>query len=258
VSFIYPKVLSKQATSTYKLLIQKGEMSAKQIGDALDIFPNSVYRLINHLEQIGLVEQINAYPRKFRARNVEEGWNNFIAYKKRSFDRLVSGINLKEKEGELPSKRFSITFIQGREAVFEQCIKDLSQTQNEAKFIVLGLKIGISPELMLAQKNAVERGVKFREIVQEYIDENREMILNWKKQGLDIRHGQPIGFHLLLFDDKISYIMSYDPLDKTKRYAVRIIHKAINQQLQDIFNKHWKKAKRIKHTLLTRSNSHRK
>lgn len=239
------KGLSKQAISIYRQLLQKEKLSAKQISAALHILPNAVYRHIHYLEQLGLIEEINTYPKSFKAKDKDTGWNHLIAHQKTLYDQLLTGI--KTEKSQLALKDYSITFIQGREAVFEQCIKDLNKTKKAAKFIVLGLSVGISPELMLAQKRAVERGVAFKEIIQEYTEENKEMIHNWLKQGFNIRQGrQAIGFHLLLFDDNISYIMYYDPDAKTKRYAVRIVHKGINQQLQTIFNKHWQEAEVIK------------
>jgi len=146
-----------------------------------------------------------------------------------------------DKESAPPEHK--ISFIFGREEIFQKVADDLNEAKKEAKFIVLGLPIGISPELLLTQKNAVGRGVPVQIIVQEYTKENQKTLRSWKMQGLDVRHGKPIGFHLLLIDEAISYLMYYDPQEKTKRYAVRIVHPAINSELRALFNTHWRMAK---------------
>lgn len=240
-----PIGISPQAIKVYRLLLKKKELTAKEIGHSLNIFPNAVYRLMDELEKVGFLEKKNLYPKRFRVRSLNEAWDNFFLFSKNKFDKMFSDINVEEEKKEDYYKEFSISFITKREALFDQFIEDLSHTKKEAKFIVLGLSIGISPELLLAEKQAIEKGIKIKEIIQEYTEENQKTIESWLKIGVNLRIGNPIGFHLLLFDDTISYIVLYQPKNKIVRYGVRIIHKGINYQLQDIFNKCWGKAKQL-------------
>ncbi|MBI4008664.1 hypothetical protein HY357_00350 [Candidatus Roizmanbacteria bacterium] len=243
---IYSTGLSKQAIDLYKILSQKGALTALQIGRFLDIHQHAVYRLADHLKQIGMVEEIPGRPKLFRVKNISQSRENYLSYQRSWFDEIMRGI--KERNIEIninKTNEFQISFIQEREQIFEQCAIDLQNANRKANFIVLGLKTGISPELLLEQKNAVERGVPVNIIVQEYSAENKIVLQAWKQAGLNVRYGKPIGFHLLLIDDTISYLMTYDPQDKLKRYATRIVHRPINQQLQLIFEKYWKEAKVI-------------
>ncbi len=243
---IYTIGLSKQASDLYKILSQKGALTALQIGRFLDIHQHAVYRLADHLIQIGMVEEITARPKLFRAKNISQSRENYLSSQRSWFDEVMSGIKIRSIKTNInKTNEFQISFIQGREQFFEQCARDLRSATQKANFIILGLKTGISPELLLEEKNAVERGVPVNIIAQEYNPENKIVLRAWRQAGLNVKYGKSIGFHLVLIDNTISYLMTYDPQDKLKRYAVRIIHQPINQQLQLIFHKHWKVAKVI-------------
>lgn len=244
MSFTYSKGISPQGHRLYALLNAKGVLAVRDIAALLHIQPNAVYRITHYLEWLGLIESIGGRPLKFSALAPQEAQENYLLHQRILLREMFAGLS--SSGMSTPTGTYAISFLQGREAIFQKVASDLHQATKEARFIVLGLPIGVSPELMLEQRNAVARGVPVRIIAQEYSQENRETLRSWKTQGLDVRHGKPIGFHLLLIDDLISYLMYYDPRDKTKRYAVRMVHQAINRELQAIFEAHWRKAKPIR------------
>lgn len=244
MTFTYAKGISPQGYNFYKLVHTRGTLTTRDIATSLHTHPNAIYRIAHYLTKVGLIEELPTTPVTFRAITIDDAKKNYLSYQQAQFESLLGSLSpdiLSTRQTE----DYQVSFIQGREEIFECCAQDLRNAKQEARFIVLGLPIGVSPELMLEQKNAVARGVPVRIIVQEYSSANRNTIRSWKLQGLDVRQGKPIGFHLLLIDGSISFLMYYDQKDKTKRYAVRIVHQAINLQLQKIFNNHWKTAKPI-------------
>lgn len=239
----YAKGISPQGREIYSFLQKRGTLTARKLATLLRVHPSAIYRLARYLISIGLIEEISGRPIYFRALPSPEAKENYFAHQKDKVENIFSDLpvnTLIETTGS-----YHISFIQERETIFAKVAEDLRMAQKEAHFIVLGLPVGVSPELMLEQNNAVRRGVPVKIIVQEVGEENNETISSWQKQGLSVRQGKAIGFHLLLIDDTISYLMYYDQKDKTKRYAVRILHPAINRELQTIFAEHWKKSRPI-------------
>ena len=237
----YTKGVSPQGREIYSFLQKRGALTAQKLATLLHVHPSAIYRLARYLVSIGLIQETSGRPIYFRSLPTPEAKENYLVYQKGRVENIFSGLpaNLSLKTTE----NYHISFIQERDAIFSRVAEDLRTAKKEAHFIVLGLPIGVSPELMLEQKNAVERGVSVKIIVQEVGEENKETITSWQKQGLTLHQGKPIGFHLLLIDDIISYLMYFDREDKTKRYAVRIVHSAINHNLQIIFDQHWKHSK---------------
>lgn len=236
----YAKGLSPQGRKIYSFLQKGGTLTARKLATLLQVHPSAIYRLARYLVSIGLIKEIPGRPIYFRALPSLEAKGNYFAHQKDRIENIFSDLPVNSLLKI--TENYQISFIQEREAVFARVAEDLKTAKKKAHFIVLGLPIGVSPELMLEQKNAAQRGVPVKIIVQEVSDENKETISSWKKQGLLVRGGHPIGFHLLLIDDSISYLMYYDQIDKTKRYAVRILHSAINSEMQVIFKEHWKKS----------------
>ena len=239
---IYSKGISNQGRKLYNLLV-KGPLAAKEIASRLHKHQSAIYRLAHYLVEIGLITKSNQRPLTFEILPPKEGQENYLAYQKDKVSDLLSFVYPNTTSS--PTKNYHFSFMQGRENIFARVADDLKTASNDAHFIVLGLPIVVSPELLLEQKRAVERGISIKIIVQEFSPENINTLTSWQKQGLELRLGKPIGFHLLLIDNYISYLMSYDKDDKTKRYAVRIYHQQINVQLQKIFSSVWKKSKSI-------------
>lgn len=240
----YAKGISPQGRKLYQLLNKVGPMDAKRIAEELKLHQSAIYRLAYCLVDLGLVEQINRRPAIFQALSSQEGRDNYLAYQQEQIGQLLAGVS--QKKSKILLENYNFSFIQGREEIFDQVSRDLKEAKEKAHFIVLGLPMGVSPELLLEQRNAVARGVPIKIVIQEFGQENLETLRSWQKQGLELRLGKPIGFHLLLIDRNISYLMYFDQADKTKRYAVRIIHQAINEQMQKVFSDHWRKAKSLK------------
>ncbi|MBI2611810.1 hypothetical protein HYW54_03640 [Candidatus Gottesmanbacteria bacterium] len=242
---IYDVGLSSQAIEVYKLLLQRGILSASEIARELGVQRTAIYRLATHLMSIGMITEVSAWPKRFRANSLSNSEDRYLNYQRTWFSSTFQGIQdiTKSKKVDLS---FSLSFIEGREEIFQKIAEDLRKAEKWAKFIVLGLPQGISPELLFEQKNAVERDVPVKIIVQEYSFENNIVLLSWEKAGLDVRFGKKIGFHLLLIDNSITYLMTYEKENKLKRSAVRIMHAEINKQLQKIFDDYWRDAKKIK------------
>lgn len=239
----YTKGISPQARKLYYILLSKGDLDVNRISKELGTLPTATYRLANYLLDVGLIEVVSRHPAVFHAVPVTEGKNSYLTYQRNQLNILFSGLSNRATVEN--SEAYHIASLEGREPIFAHVAEDLKTAIKKAKFIVLGLPIGVSPELLLEQRNAVARGVPVHIIVQEYTSENKETLRSWQMQGLTVRVGTPVGFHLLLIDDAISYLMYYEDKDKTKRYAVRIVHKAIHTELEKIFDAHWKKAKRL-------------
>ena len=240
---MYSKGISPDAHKFYALLGSKGAMTIHEISSKMHKLPTAIYRLAYYLIDLGLITKTNKRPITFQALPSLEGQENYFAYQKGKVDDLFSLVS--SVKTDFSTEKYEFSFIQGRNNIFNRVTDDLKKAKNEAHFIVLGLPIGISPDLLLEQKKAVERGIPVKIVIQELNLNNRNTLESWQKQGLELRLGQSIGFHLLLIDDLISYLMSYDSQDKIKRCAVRIFHKQINIQLQKIFLTIWKKAKPI-------------
>lgn len=241
MSHQYKIGLSKQAIGVYRILLSQGSLSATDIGKRLSLAPTAVYRLVDHLVFMGIITEDTNRPVKYSAKDPSFAREKYIAAQRAWFtDSVVGDSVVLLQDSHLPEQMTDAAFITGRNAIFSRITKDYHMVKRSINMIILGLSEGISPELLLAQKDVVEKGVRCKIIVQEYRAENRNTITSWIQNGAVIRHGKPIGFHMVILDDCISYLMWYDEHDRYKRTAVRFVHKGIAKQLQSVFDGCWR------------------
>lgn len=242
MSHQYKIGLSKQAIDVYQLLLDQGSFSATDIGKRLKLAPTAVYRLVDHLIFLGIITASATRPALYSAKDPSLAREQYIAAQRAWFTDSVVGNFMISQMSQTSEQMTDAAFITGRNAIFSRITKDYHMVKRSIIMIILGLSEGISPELLLAQKDAVEKGVRCKIIVQEYRAENRDTITSWIQNGAVVRHGKPIGFHMVILDDRISYLMWYDEHDRSKRTAVRFVHAGIAKQLQAVFDGFWRDA----------------
>lgn len=187
-----------------------------------------------------MIQQTGKYPVQFQAKNPDQAINNFLLLQKNWLSRHLGK---RHSSAATPPNPLDISFLLGKQALLDQFIKDAPLAQKVIKFIIVG--IGIPPEVIYAQKQALDRGVAFRILVQYVTDKNRLMLESWLKMGFNVRACQPIGGHLFIFDTQIAYLGAYDPQDPIKRLVVRFANPSIAQTLNNLFEDHWQKSKPI-------------
>jgi len=235
------RLLSPQAAEVYKeLLTINNQITAKALGERLNIFPNSIYRLIDELKNFGMVKILNGRPSRFQAFPVDVAVDKlFLQYQNWFF----SNFPLKNEEHSVANDDLGVSFIRSRDESVERSTQDQKSMKKELLLIVSGDEV--PSETILVNKRAMERGVKIKIIVQRYNGGNREMIANWHRMGMEVRFSSTIKTRITIIDSKIVYLVSYDPRDNKKGIGVRFDYQPVAWLLQEIFMQKWKEAKRI-------------
>jgi len=244
---LYKNGFSLQIASAYRAVLKKGVLNVNELANALSIQPQGIYRILHHLEEIGLIEEVGGRPKKYKSRAISEAIDHFLLHQRNWFlEYLISETQDEKKDITSEEDLMKVSVILGRDELLERYNKDLRDAKKQVNLVVIGLPIGIPPETLYEEVSALKRGVIIRELVQEVNPENKEMLLRWIKNGIVVRQiKQPIDIHLILIDEYISYLGVFDIDDKTRRILIRFKNKPINQQLQILFEKHWRRAKRI-------------
>src|SRR3954464_833920 len=81
------KAASPQADEVFKLLSDGKELSAQEIADHLNILPNAVYRVTKKLSDMGLVEEVDSYPVRFKAVPAQMAMSLYMVAAAHSFRR---------------------------------------------------------------------------------------------------------------------------------------------------------------------------
>jgi hypothetical protein len=97
-------------------------------------------------------------------------------------------------------------------------------------------------EIMLAQKNALDRGVNIRTIFQKRDEKNESFIHARTHMGEQIRISKALNTRIVIFDRRIVYVMSYDPTNYLKSIGIRFEYDPLGQLMYQLFLQYWKQS----------------
>lgn len=238
--------MSPQTAEIYQLLVKSQALTAAQIGKTMRIFPHSVYRSMQTLEDLGLVVKSQSYPAEYSAKPLDDALSLYLNVAREHFLEKFFSIHNESTQSstKAASNGLQLSFIKNRQDMLDQSNQDVWNAKKEIVMIFSGLIA--SAETILAYKRAVERGVKIRFIVQRLDETNKEMLRNWEKLGVEVRYYPLIEARILLFDSRVAYIVSYNQNVKEEGIGVRFEYAPVAILMEELFEKRWKRAKVIK------------
>ncbi len=232
------KAIPPQAAEIYRVLEKHGAKTAKEIGKELKIFPNAVYRAIKGLLELGLVQELSTYPAKFVARPTSESLDMIASVMRQNF---VDNFGSKKVLGR--HKLLKLIFIQKRKDILQLTQKDTRQTKESINLIASGLNV--PAETFLVTKQAVERGVKVRWLVQNMKEVSPQSLYTCKKAGIEVKYYPNMEARIFIFDHKVVYFTSYDPKNIQEAIGMRFEYGPYANFMDELFEQRWKLAKSL-------------
>lgn len=230
--------ISHQAAEIYRLLNASKRLTAKEIAGKLKILTPAVYRSVDKLTAMGLIEKCGSHPIQFQVLPTQNATDTYLAVQRRWFLEQFPQVALNNTDSLLND--LTVSFIKDKAQLYAEYLEDEYQVKKDISLIVSGLEA--TPEVVLANKQALDRGVRIRILVQEITD--REMLSNWEKMGIEVRITGPIQARILLLNNKIAYLVSYDQTKPHLAVGVRFAYTPIAQILQSVFEQKWSAAKK--------------
>ena len=228
------KPLSPQAQKAYALLLKHKALSAAKIGRLMKVAPNSIYRNIRQLVQIGLVENGHQYPAKYHPKPLAAGLDLYTSIMRQNFFETFGTSSYSQKDPQ-------ISFFQTRSDFLKQANKDAGRATTQINFLVSGHEV--PAETILAFKKAVDRKVRVRALVQGLRD--RQMLKNWQLIGVEVKSTNYIGARIITFDEKISHLYSYNPSRQKEAVGVRFDYAPYALLMDELFEQKWQTGKNI-------------
>lgn len=230
------KTLSPQAAKVYQLLLKNSLLSVKEIGEKINIVPNTVYRDLKELEKLGLVETVKIYPIKYQAKSASAGLAIYTSLIRQNFYETFGLIDSGEEN-------LKITFFQNRKDFLKLAEKDINHAKKYVNIIISGHEV--PAELVLAHKKAVDRGVKIRKLIQHLNLENVSAAKNYQKIGVEIKYTPLIHARIVIVDGQITQFGSYSPERQAESAGVRFDYPPFARLMDELFEQKWQQGKII-------------
>jgi sugar-specific transcriptional regulator TrmB len=234
--------LSKQEAKVYLVLLNNGSLNAKKLAKLLNIIPNSIYRLLIQLQNRKLITVSGKYPSIYKAISPSIALDVFTSNKVIEINS-IKDVLIQSLTQPAKNDQSRIDIIHGQSEFF----LNYSQFAGSAKSQILIISIGeeVSEEILLANRDAIAKGIKIWFIAHKHNENNHYLLLNWIKMGLEVKHFPDSGFHLVVFDKKISLLAVNNPDNTNDRTGLLIYNSGLSKALSDYFYSIWEKAEDV-------------
>lgn len=233
-------MVSPQTIAVYKQIAKCKEVTVQEIAKSLDIFPNAVYRATKDLTDLGLIEKADTYPVQFRQASGQKAMSLYLQASAKNF-RTQFGIITSSSNPSQES--LNISLLKNREDMLKREDIDVVAAKQTVDFIVSGLEVPDSTALSF--RKAAASGVRIRAIVQQRREASKGRLEKWEELGATVKHLPNLRMRLVIIDQKITYLTSYDPSDRGMAFGVRLVYEPFAIQMSELFGLNWQKAENL-------------
>ncbi len=233
---------SRDEARIYETLIREGPASVRSISQKVEVLPTALYRLLKKLIVKGLVSPTGKHPAIYRAVFPSMALDGFIKTKQLELETMKEQV-INQLTPKMESDQTRIDLLKSAYEFF----LTYAELAKEAKREILIISIGetVPDEVLLANRDALERNVKIRFIAHKYDASNKDLLSRWQKMGIEVKHYPDWGFHLVIFDGIKSMLSVNNPNNTNERTVLVIYNKGLAKAHTDYFYSIWKKAKEI-------------
>ena len=227
-----------QSISLYRALLKaRVPMTADKLAMMLRILRPAAYRATKPLVALGCIEAVGRRPVRFRAKPPTDALNAILIASRVWFSEAVAVEN-GDPDHILSQNGTSlkVSFITSRQDLFDHTNRDTRSARRTLNLIVSGLEV--PAETILENKLAIDRGVVIRILVQRQ-NVNKEMLTNWERLGSTVRLCPLIDTRIITVDDRIVYLISYNPNEKEEGVGVRFDYPPITHLMNELFEQKW-------------------
>lgn len=234
--------LSQLEARIYELLLQEGASNIKYLAKKLKLLPNVLYRITEKLINKGLITSSGSYPAIYKAVSPSIAFDIYAKNKIREIE-IIKESFLANTAKIINSDQTRIDIIKNTRNFFLEYANLAASSKKEVLIISVGEDV--PEEVLLANRDALEKGVNIKFIAHKYEKSNRDLLLRWKKMGLAVRHFKDSGFHIVVIDKSISLLAVSDPNNSNDRMAMKIYSKGLSKAFTNYFDSIWQKAEEI-------------
>lgn len=235
--------LTDAESKCYQLLITEGTTDSYKLAKKLGFLPNAVYRLMRGLVQKGFAVKLETKPAIFQPVPPSVAIEACAKQKTLEIEKQkMRALEVLSICKPATAPRFRL--LTGRNALFTAYIQHAQEAKKEILIISIGEPV--TDDVKLVNRDALERGVAIKMVAHTYDKSNEDLLRNWIKMGIEVRHVPDWGFHLVIFDGTMS-ILSINNSEQTKeRTSLVIYNEALSKSHRNYFMGLWDKAKNIK------------
>jgi sugar-specific transcriptional regulator TrmB len=247
--------LTKTQAKIYLTLLKNGDARARALAEMANSPRPLVYRILDELQKMGLVEKEIDTPHRFVATPPDSGLQILIYHKFQHFKEIQKETKLflleleKTRLEPPPKQNYQFKMVESKERIL-QIMK--SQHRNVQRCIditsVFKRWLNILDCCIDDYEKALQRNVKYRIVVEmpkrkTAFPESLQVLLNYPNFQLKLSHN-PLGSNIAIFDGKETTFNFYPGKSLKESPIVWTNNPSFILMAQDHFDKVWKSSRK--------------
>ena len=232
--------LTPDEAEMYLVLWRSGSMTAREIGERLDVVANSVYRLAGKLEERGFVVGLRTSPKSYQAVSPSIAVRGLVQSRAQelaqSSEELIEQLT-RPNETQIAT----IDVLTGRAAIFNAFVECARVAEKE--ILVISVGENVPEEIFNVTQEAISRGATNKYIFQKHTRANDILYKRWKAMGIEVRHLPGSGYHYNIIDGRFAILSASNPNKTQERTGVLINNPALVESIRMHFYQQWSLAK---------------
>lgn len=249
--------LTSNQAKLYLTLLRFGKLNVRNISHHSKVPRQEVYRVLDELREMGLIEKIITLPCEFKAVPLNDGMQILISQKADQFDAMQAKVKkiLQKSQSctlETPSDReYKLVLLDGKVRLMQTIKLEHDNVQRTVEIITtLQRWLQILDFSFQNYLKALDRKVKYRVIIEKpagkiKFPENIQALL--AKVSFELRLSKdPLKINAAIFDENEATINFFVGRSLNESPIVWTNHPSFIQMCQDHFDKVWKSAEKYK------------
>ena len=233
-------LVPKRSSLIYKQLCKAHHGTAKELAKKVHCTPNAVYRDIQPLISLGLVEQSNERPARYVVTPQKYAEELYVNTALRIFREQFSLSQITSSDS-IPS----ISFIKDRKEMREVTEQEAERSKKSICVITSGHRVAEST--IDTYRKASCGGVELKAIIENHPKMNKNVDIDaYESMRFATRYLANLGMRLYIFDGTTVVLTSYDPRYPMRAFGIRFAYSPVAKQLQELYDKRWFQAAPVK------------
>ena len=244
---------TKTQAKLYLTLLMLNETDANILGKRTNIPRTAVYRVLDELQEKGLVEKVIASPCKFKATPLKLGLQILVSKRAQQLAQIQEEtINLLQKvqilhEQQTPEQDYKVIVIEGKERIIQKnkLAHDSVRKSIDILTTLSRWQLFVN-HFYESYERALEKGVKYRVLLEKPEFETnfeKDIITLKEKPNFELRFSRdPLKTNLATFDQKEATFNFYPSKTIAESPIIWTNHPSFLSMGQDHFRNIWKTA----------------
>lgn len=235
------KLTSLDKDVLLSLLNTSTPLTVRNLNCKLQHRGENLYRSINKLASLGLIEKEGSKPAKYSARNFDNKVKTKLLQERSEVSKLISTFSTTELSSDIFD--WDIKVLSSREEYKSYGLRMMKDVRRSLWFIASGAPQ--SKDFFKAHVDLAQRGINVKALFSSQQPQYQKTYANWIANGINVRITDKQGANIIIYDSNTLQIATKKSPQTKQKHGVVLTNPFVASLFKDYYNILWQESKEI-------------